>query len=536
MAIVKKNNDLIFRFISYILLLAGRLPLYYVIGQEGMAYYAIGAELTLLAGGVVGYGLKEACTVLIRYRTRREQYKNAGKIFHGALVLAFAAGLVFMVLLQLGCQWFVGEVLALPLAVMGVRMALLAVPFLTVAGVFCGYFQGYGMRAPGVHADFIFAVVFTVSACIGGAWWMDYGDKVAGLLHEERFRYVYGAVGAGAGLVIASFFSFFYLLILYLVFRRSLEKTGTREYARNQEGKAQVYRAIFGSGGFYVLFYLVFYSAVPIKEVLYFAMKKDMEQAVVRYGMYYAGCEILILSLILLFGAFFYMAVRKIAYFKEREDYRMARERLGILIHHGTAVVMMTAVLTAVLSEELLGMMLGKQGEGLAAALQTGCVCVVFGTFAVFMVVLLLRMQRGTLVVAMGGAASVLQMILTVVLLKLPIDGILALAFGTLGFYLILAAGGFVFVSHELQYRQDWIRQVAVPSAVAAIAGVLVLLLKKALLPAVGRELTVLICLILGICMDLLLLFLSRNLREEELSGSVSGRVVLRLGQLLRFF
>lgn len=536
MAIVKKNNDLIFRFISYILLLAGRLPLYYVIGQDGMAYYAVGAELTLLAGGVIGYGLKEAGASLIRYRTRREQYKNAGKIFRGALMLAFAAGLVLMVLLQLGCQWFAGEILGLPLAVMGVRMALLAIPFLTVAGVFCGYFQGYGMRAPCVHADFIFAVVFTAAACIGGAWWMDYGDKVADLLHEERFRYVYGAVGAGTGLVIAAFFSFLYLLILYLVFRRSLEKTGTREYARNQEGKAQAYRALLGSGGFYVLFYLAFYSSEFIKGVLYFVLGKDTEQAVVRYGMFYTGCEALILSLILFFGAFFYLSVRKVAYFKERDDHRMARERLGILIHHGTAVVMMTAVLIAVLSEELLGMMLGKQGEGLAAALQVGCICVVFGTFAVFMVLLLLRMQRGTLVVAMGGVAAVLELILTAVLLKLHTDGVLALSMGRLAFYLVLAAGGFVFVSRELQYRQDWIRQVAVPSAVAAIAGVLVLLLKKALLPAVGREFSVLICLILGACIDLLLLFLSKNLREEELGGSVSGRAVQGLGRLLRFF
>lgn len=536
MAIVKKNNDLIFRFISYMLLLAGRLPLYHVIGQEGMAYYAIGAELALLAGGMIGYSLKEACAALIRYRTRREQYKNAGKIFHRALVLAFAAGLVLGVVLQLGCQWFVGEVFALPLAVMGVRMALLAVPFLTAAGVFCGYFQGYGMKAPGVHADFIFAVLFTAAACIGGTWWMDYGDKVADLLHDERFRYVYGAVGAGAGLVIAAVFSFLYLLILYLVFRRSLEKTDTREYARNQEGKAQVYRALLGSGGFYVLFYLAFYSSELIKAVLYFVIGKEQEQAVVRYGMFYTGCEALILSLILFFGAFFYLSVRKVAYFKERDDHRMARERLGILIHHGTAVVMMTAVLIAVLSEELLGMILGKQGEGLAAALQIGCICVVAGTLAVFMVLLLLRMQHGTLVVAMGGVAAVSELILTVVLLKLHTDGILALSFGTLFFYLILAVGGFVFVSRELQYRPDWIRLAAVPAVVAAIAGVLVLLLKKALLPAVGRELSVLICLILGVCIDLLLLFLSRNLREEELSGSVSGRVVQRLGRLLRFF
>lgn len=532
MAIVKKNNDLIFRFVSYMLLLAGRLPLYGVIGRNGMAYYAIGAELTFLSGGVIGYGFMEACAYLIRYRARREQYKSAGKVFHRSLVLAVMAGCVFMVLLQLGCQWLAEELLKLPLAVMGVRITLLAIPLLAVSGVLRGYFQGYGMRAPCVHADFIFAVLFTVASCVGGAWWIDYGDKVAALLHEEHFRYVYGAIGAGVGFVIAALFSLIYLLILYLVFRRSLEKAGVREASRNQDSKVQIYRALFGTGGFYFLFYLSFYAACFIRSAVYFAFGNDAEQ----YGMYYACCEAMMLSLILFLGAFFYMPVRKVAYFKERDDLRMARERFGSLIHHGIAVVMIVAVLLAVLSEELLGICLGNQGELLVTAMQTGCIAVVFGAAAVWLILLLLRMQRGTLVAVMGGIATILQMILIVVLLKLHVDGILTLALGTLLFYVILAGGGFVFVSRELQYRQDWIRQVAVPSVVAAIAGVLVLLLKKALLPAVGRELTFMICLVIGIGIDMVLLFLSRNLREEELNGSFSGRILLRLGRLLHFF
>lgn len=532
MAIVKKNNDLIFRFISYTLLLAGRLPLYGVIGRNGMAYYAIGAELTFLAGGVIGYGFMEACAYLIRYRTRREQYKSAGKVFHRSLVLAIMASCVIMALLQLGCQWLAEELLKLPLAVMGVRMTLLAIPLLALSGVLRGYFQGYGMRAPCVHADFIFAVLFTAASCVGGAWWMDYGDKVAALLHEEHFRYAYGAIGAGVGLVIAALCSLFYLLILYLVFRRSLEKAGTRDAARNQDSKAQIYRALLGTGGFYFLFYLAFYASWFIRGTVYFALGNDAEQ----YGMYYACCEAVMLSLILLLSVFFYMPVRKVAYFRERDDLRMARERFGSLIHHGTAVVMIVAVLLAVLSEELLGICLGKQGEVLVTAMQTGCIAIVFGAAAVWLLLLLLRMQRGTLVAVMGGVATILQLILIVVLLELQVNGILTLALGTLFFYVLLAGGGFVFVSRELQYRQDWIRQVAVPSVVAAIAGVLVLLLKKALLLAVGRELTFVICMILGIGIDMVLLFLSRNLREEELNGSISGRILLRLGRLLHFF
>ena len=44
MAIVKKNNFVLFVFISYIIILLGRIPVYHMIGKDGMAYFSLALE------------------------------------------------------------------------------------------------------------------------------------------------------------------------------------------------------------------------------------------------------------------------------------------------------------------------------------------------------------------------------------------------------------------------------------------------------------------------------------------------------------
>ena len=157
--------------------------------------------------------MKEGPTSRIRYRVRRWQFKGVRKLFLQSLFVTLVMSVVFTVLLEAGCQYVMQNMLQLPLAVMTVRIALLGIPFLAIAGVFQGYFQGFHMRVPGVHADFIFTAAFLIVGLISAEGFMLYGQKVSNLLHNERFQYVYGAIGASTGLVTASLLSLLYLLI-----------------------------------------------------------------------------------------------------------------------------------------------------------------------------------------------------------------------------------------------------------------------------------------------------------------------------------
>lgn len=538
MAIVKKNNFVLFVFISYIIILLGRIPVYHMIGKDGMAYFSLAQEIFLLVGGVLFYSMKEGIASLIRYRVRREQFKGVRRLFLQSLFLALILGMILTVLLEAGCQYVLQNVLQLPLAVMTVRIALLGIPFLALAGVLQGYFQGFHMRAPGVHADFIFTAVFLVAGLISAEGFMLYGQKVSDLLHNGRFQYVYGAIGVSTGLVAASLLSLLYLLILYFVFRRSLEKDGSREreYLKNGESSFSRIRLILGSGGFHALFYLTFALSSFGSVFIFFLLHKGDSAAASAFGMYYAGCNALLKAMILIILMVFYSSIRRVGYYQEREEFRMAREKLGMLLHRMLVVLLPFAILSVVLSENLSILLLGDTGAEASGAMQAGSIGILFGTLGYVFILLLMRLKQSMLAAVSAGAAMVLQMVLLVIMTSAGVGGALAPALSQMFFYLLLTAAGFVLVSRVMQYRQDWIRGAAIPTVLAAVMGVVTMLINRFLTPAAGRVAGTIVCVVVGILVYVILLLAARNMREEELNSSLFGRLLLEVGRLIHFY
>ena len=538
MAIVKKNNFVLFVFISYIIILLGRIPVYHMIGKDGMAYFSLAQEIFLLVGGVLFYSMKEGIASLIRYRVRREQFKSVRRLFLQSLFLALILGMILTVLLEAGCQYVLQNMLQLPLAVMTVRVALLGIPFLALAGVLQGYFQGFHMRAPGVHADFIFTAVFLAVGLISAEGFMLYGQKVSDLLHNGRFQYVYGAIGVSTGLVAASLLSLLYLLILYFVFRRSLEKDGSREreYLKNGESSFSRIRLILGSGGFHALFYLVFALSSFGSVFIFFLLHKGDSASASAFGMYYAGCNALLKAMILIILMVFYSSIRRVGYYQEREEFRMAREKLGMLLHRMLVVLLPFAILSVVLSENLSILLLGDTGAEASSAMQVGSIGILFGTLGYVFILLLMRLKQSMLAAVSAGTAMVLQMVLLVIMTSAGVGGALAPALSQMFFYLLLTAAGFVLVSRVMQYRQDWIRGVAIPTVLAAVTGVVTMLINRFLTPAAGRVAGTIVCVVVGILVYVILLLAARNMREEELNSSLFGRLLLKVGRLIHFY
>lgn len=538
MAIVKKNNYILFVFISYIIILLGRIPIYHMIGKDGMAYFSLAQEAFLLVGGALFYSMKEGIASLIRYRVRREQFKGVRKLFLQSLLVTFILSAALTVLLEAGCRYVMQQVLQLPLAVMTVRVALLGIPFLALAGVFQGYFQGFHMRAPGVHADFIFTAAFLIVGLISAEGFMLYGQKVSDLLHNARFQYVYGAIGVSTGLLAAALLSLLYLLILYFVFRKSLEKDGSREreYFKNSESSISRIRSLLGSGGFYALFYLAFALSGFGSVFVFFLLHKGDSTAVSAFGSYYAGCDALLKAMILVLLLAFYSSVRRVVYYQEREESRMAREKLGMLLHRMLVVLLPVAILSAVLSENLSILLLGDSGAEMWGAMQVCSIGVLFGALGYAFILLLLRLKQNMLAAVTAGIAMVLQMVLLVIMMSAGVGGVFAPALSQMIFYLLLAAAGFVLVSRQMQYRQDWIRSAAIPTVLAAVTGVLTMLVNRFLTPAAGRVVGTIVCVAVGILVYVILLLASRNMKEEELNSSLFGKLLLRLGRLIHFY
>ena len=124
----KKDNYISICIFSYLCSLIFRIPLLYMIGEKGVAYFSIANEIYILVGGMFTYGLSKAVYVLVKFRIKREQYRNADKVLHGALLLAAIIGIVTGLLVLGAGEWIVGKVIKLPLA--GLALGMIAFSFI----------------------------------------------------------------------------------------------------------------------------------------------------------------------------------------------------------------------------------------------------------------------------------------------------------------------------------------------------------------------------------------------------------------------
>src|SRR5574344_67765 len=69
-----------------------RIPLEHMIGDKGLACYGTAYEIYFVLGGMISYGLSETVSALVRYRVKREQYKNAQKVLGSAVMLGGVLG------------------------------------------------------------------------------------------------------------------------------------------------------------------------------------------------------------------------------------------------------------------------------------------------------------------------------------------------------------------------------------------------------------------------------------------------------------
>ncbi len=519
--------------ITFIGMLIFRLMLGKIIGDKGMACFGTAGEMYLVLGGTAAYGLSEAVSSLVKYRIRREQYRNAQKVFKGALLLGGIIGAVFSILIFCLAEAVTDGFMNIPLAGLSVRMMAPSVFFFVLTGVFKGYFQGNGSRVPAMHSRILQMIFLFTGGLIGAGIAGDYGVKVSALLQNEDYTNAYGAMGACVGILVSSIICFLHALILYFIFRRSIQNQITKDIPRNQDSSIGIIHMLLGTGAIHALFWLIFHGWVWVDEILLLRLGQDTEELMVQWGAYYGKT----LPVIGIIGSVISMAcippIRRIMILWERDEQRAAKERLGLLLHQCAAIVIPSAVFLAVLSENLLNALFGGNNHQAVFMTQIGSVFLVFYVFSAIFMEMLQKQRQLSYVAGIGAAAFVLQAGIVILLTNAKL-GITVLVIGNIVFYLVTTVCGFLIISRRFQYTQEWIRTFAVTIVAAALSGVIAMLLNKVFEPLTGALISMIICLAAAVLVYLVFLTVARAFRSDEMDDMAGGWLLKSLSGLLR--
>lgn len=522
---------------SYLILLFLRIPLSRFIGDAGVGLFAPAFELFLLASLVISYGMSHAMSGIIRYRVKRDRYRNAGKVFRTAFFMNLVMGAVMALFVLLFSAWIADVLVLERLCRMAVLAAAPCIFFSALIGAFRGYFNGYGLGVLTAHSQYIEKIAMLVGAILAGRALNGYGQKVAALLQTEAHSYAFGALGAMLGVMASQIVTLLHLLVLYVIYAGTLRGRLGQDNSRRAETRFEIQRMLLGNM-IPLAVTAVLSNLFMLVDQRFFNYYMNVTQhgttRTAQWGCFYGkfaaligmGAAVSILSVHGMTG--------KISGAYEHEEYRNMRERMGRAVRNASIVSFPAAVYLAVLAKPLSECCYGRptaQITVLSGWLQKGAALVVLFTFCFLFGQLLHKMHMSKelfLTALVSFAVHVVVAYLMVQRMQMGVDGLLASLVFLFGIYMILA---FIFVNKRVKYKPDWFTGIVFPFAAAAVSGVVAYLLNLVLLETVGAVLTILISLIVGLFFYIFILMILRVLGEAELQELPLGFLFILLGR-----
>ena len=127
-----KKNEKNFLIQGSILAIAGvitkligafyRIPLLNIIGTEGNGYYSVAFSIYSVALMLTSYSLPLAVSKLVSARVAVGEYKNANKIFRGAMTFALLAGGIVSLLVFFGADFIATTIMHLDMSAYALRV------------------------------------------------------------------------------------------------------------------------------------------------------------------------------------------------------------------------------------------------------------------------------------------------------------------------------------------------------------------------------------------------------------------------------
>lgn len=519
---------------SYAILLVMRIPLMNVIGDAGIGLFAPAFELFFLITLFTSYGMTNAISGIIRYRVKREQYRNAKRVFRAAFFMDFFVSVAAAVVVAATAR-VIADILVLePLSRMAVIAAAPVMIFASFIGTFRGYFNGYGLGMLTAHSQYIESISMLICVLFSSGLFYDHGLKVAALKQNEALAYAYGALGAMLGVMLSQLITTIHLLLMYIIYAGTLRGKLGMDNSRRMETQYSMQRMILDNGvPIAVVAILTNVFMLLDQRMFNFCMNRQ-EMGEVRtalWGKYYGKFAVFV-GVGTVFGVLsVYALTGRIGNAYEREEYRVMRDRIGKAVRKLCIVVFPIAIYMAILANAAVTFVFADENAEVVSWIQKGAAVIVLYGFCFLFGQLLYRLHMIRELFFTTLLSLLIHVLAAYLLVQKAYLGAEGLVYSLIIFFAVYAALNFFFISRNLKYRQEWFGGVVFPAVAAGVSGVVVGLVNSLLLEQVGGGLTVLIGVLTGLFFYVTFLMILRVIGEAELSKMPLGFFFIMLGK-----
>ena len=219
----KENNNTLVKNATFLMVAAliskiiGMLyksPLTTLIGRESFACFQFAQNAYFILLMIASFSIPQAVSKIMSERIAFKRYRDAQRVFKGALLYAVIAGGIAALVCIFGASILVPDNMA------NARLALqMLAPTIFVSGVFRGYFQAYRNMLPTSISQILEQIAVATVALLASGFMVHHFAN-AGEDTLQRWSAAGATMGTGAGVCTA----FLFMLFVYRVNHKTIAK------------------------------------------------------------------------------------------------------------------------------------------------------------------------------------------------------------------------------------------------------------------------------------------------------------------------
>ncbi len=503
-----------------------------MIGDNGIAYFAVAAEGFLIFYYLLAGRMAESLGRLLRSRYQKGQFKNADKVKSSVLIFQTVIGVLGGVLLFFLAPVLAEKVFLIPYGTLALRILAPALTIRVVINIFLGYFQGSGTQMPTVTVHLLRHLFYLGFTFLFVGMFREYGQKVSLLLLNDLLPSMYGAAGMAVAVTVTELLLLLFAVFLYFISRKSLQKQ--TEGLKKTETFGGAVGSLYSTMSPKIVLDLLIRLPIWLGMIFYLRSSEDAPSAVISYGKYYGKYLVVCMIPVLVGGMLLHSLAARTASAVSKGERRYAKELLGAGFHMGVVISLFPVIFLTSLSTQVNHMLEGTKGAigELGELFLVGSSVIALAVISRFFVRCILYMGKWNLVMASLGLYVIVFVVGVTVCLKFMKLGIESLIYGGLAALLVLCLSAGIYLFRHLRAKMDVLFWIGIPALASAASGLICYLLGKFVTPHMGYPFTVILGFVVGLAVYWIILLAFRSFRRQELEVIPGGGVIERLLEL----
>lgn len=511
-----------------------RVPLINILGDKGMAYYGVAFQVYTVALMLTSYSLPMAVSKLVSARVSVGQYKNAFRVFKGAMTFAVVSGGLIGLGIFVGADFIAGGMMQMPMSAYALRVLAPCLLIVAILGVLRGFFQGYSTMMPTAVSQILEQIINAIVS-IGAAYMLlKFGQTVAESTGKEDYGIAYAAAGGTLGTIAGAFIGVVFVMFVYVLYKDTMKRQMKRDQTKRLESRQYVYRVLFATIGPVVLSATVYNISNVIDCAVFNTIMSVQGFVEDEYapllGMFTGKYEMMINVPLSVASALAASFIPSLMATIQTGDRRQIHHKISTASRFNMLLAIPCAVGFIVLARPLLDLLFRGENNAIAATmLRLGSIAIISACLSTVTNAALQGLDKMMLPIKNAVISLVIHLVALLIMMVVFKWGIYSVVISKI----VFSGAICILNAHDLResvgYVQERKRAFIIPTIASVIMGVIALLVHLIFTLFLGSTAATLFAIFAAMISYGVSLLLLGGLSEEELLAVPKGATIVSL-------